>query len=242
VTSNRITTGIGGLDALIGGGVPANRAVLLFGEPGTGKTTFGLQFLVEGLTRGEYGVFLSVDEKPQHLIEDAKAFGWDLHAALAKGTLAVLDASAYFTVTRGRTDDPVHVDARLIASDLTHQVRKIHARRLVIDSFTSLVPPDATRWATYDYLRSLIQSLEDNLDCAVLLACRPPHEPDPQGACEAAETLASAVIELQVTKARNGFVRTLFVKKMRGTRLDLAEHVLSIDPQTGLAVGERLSA
>lgn len=241
MTASRTTTGIRGLDALIGGGFPANRSVLLCGETGTGKTTFGLQFLTEGLTRGENVAFLTVDEKPRHVIEDAAALGWNLQSAITKGSLAVLDASAYFTVTRGRNGDRPSIDARLIASDLTQQIKKINARRLVIDSFTALIPPDASRWHAYDYLRSLIHSLEDNLECTVLLTCRPPAELDPQASCEAAQTLASGVVDLRLAKIGREYVRTLFVKKMRGTRIDLVEHVFSID-ERGLALADRLPA
>jgi len=235
VADTRTTSGVAGLDALIGGGFPANRAILLYGQPGTGKTTFGLQFLEEGIRRGEPGVYLTVDEKPEHLLEDAAALGWDLQDAVKKGTLAMLDADAYFTVTRSHTSVPV--DARLIAGDLTQQIRKIKARRLVIDPFTSLVPPGATRWTTYDYLRSLIHSLEGNLGCTVLMTSRPPSQNDLQGACEAAETLSSGIVDLQLVKQYGKpATRTLFVQKMRGTRVDLVEHEFSIEPRRGLSL------
>lgn len=235
MSTRRTATGISGLDGLIGGGFPANRSVLICGDTGTGKTTFALQFLAEGLARQEHAVFLSVDEKPQHIVEDAAGMGWDLQGMMAKGALAVLDAGAYFTATRGKSIDTT-IDARLIASDLAHQIKKIKARRLVIDSFTALIPPTAGRWATYDYLRTLIHSLEDNLDCTTLLTCRPDHEADPQSSCSAASTLASGVVELRLEKAGQDYVRTLFVRKMRGTRVELAEHPFQIDAPDGLTI------
>ena len=237
--SNRAKTGIRGLDALIGGGFPAHRAILVYGEPGTGKSTFGLQFLAQGAADREPGILVSVDEKPRHVLEDAAAFSWNLDEAITRGTLTMLDASPYFTVTRSNGNHAC-VDVRVIAGDLTQQIRKAKARRLVIDSFTSLLPPHATRWEAYDYLRSLIQSLEDNLECTILLTCRPPKNPDPQGSFEAAETLASGVIQLQVTKADEGYTRTCFVKKMRGTPLELAEYAFNIEAGNGLTVTERV--
>src|SRR2546429_9793190 len=62
---DRVSSGVPGLDRLIEGGFPANRAVLLCGGTGTGKTTFGLQFLADGLRRGESGAFVSVDERSE---------------------------------------------------------------------------------------------------------------------------------------------------------------------------------
>ena len=69
----RIQTGIQGFDQLIYGGLPAGRSYLVSGEPGTGKTIFSLQFLLEGLKNGESAIFISIDEKPDHIIADAEA-------------------------------------------------------------------------------------------------------------------------------------------------------------------------
>ena len=66
----RVPTGVEGLDNLLQGGLPAGQSYLITGEPGTGKTTFAAQFILEGLRRGENGVFISIDEKPSHMVED----------------------------------------------------------------------------------------------------------------------------------------------------------------------------
>ena len=163
----RVASGVPGLDEIVGGGFPLHRTVLLHGDIGTGKTTFGLQFLMAGVRQGEAGVLVSVDEKPQHLIEDARRFGWDLAAAGDRGLLTLLEASPYFTALRGKQE----LDARQIASDLTQQIRRVNARRLVVDGATSLVPGAAAA-AVEDFLRSLIASLEDNLGCTTLLTAR----------------------------------------------------------------------
>ena len=95
----RASSGLPGLDDLIEGGFPANRVILVRGQAGTGKTTLGLQFLMEGVERREPGVLVSVDQKPQHVIEEAAQFGWDLAGASARGMLSVLDASRYFSAS-----------------------------------------------------------------------------------------------------------------------------------------------
>lgn len=234
--SNRTSTGIPGLDPLIDGGFPANRAVILCGGTGTGKTTFALQFLAEGLERGEPGAFVSLDEKPIHLLEDAAALGRDLRPAADNGTLAVLDAAPYFTATRGGSWGRSNVvDARQVASDLAHQTRKINARRLVVDTLTSLVPPAMDRGQAQDYLRSLIQSLEDNLGCSILLTCRGTRL-DPQATCDAARYLASGVIELRLARRDGELHRSLVVRKMRGASPDLSEHPLMLERGTGLSL------
>src|SRR5437868_14528046 len=89
---DRTSSGVPGLDPLIEGGLPANRAFVLCGSTGTGKTTFGLQFIAEGLRGGEHGAFVCTDEKPRHLLENATSLGLDLEGEMAQGKLEVLDA------------------------------------------------------------------------------------------------------------------------------------------------------
>jgi circadian clock protein KaiC len=232
---HRVSTGIRGLDWLIDGGLPSNRAIVVCGSPGTGKTTMGLQFVLQGLHAGEPVVFVAADEKPRHLLEDARCLGWNLEPAIAHGQLALLDASPYFTATRSRPWNRSGIDARQVASDLIEQTRAIGARRLVVDSLTSLVPPDMPRGQAGDYVRSLIRSIEDNLGCTIMLTCRAARS-DPQGSCEAARYLASGIIDLRFVRHGAAAIRTLRVRKMRGSRVDLAEHIITIEPLSGLSL------
>jgi KaiC/GvpD/RAD55 family RecA-like ATPase len=98
----------------------------------------------------------------------------------------------------------------------------VKATRLVIDSLTSLVPPDLARGAAQDYLRSLLLAFEDNLGCTVLLTSRTTTA-DPQGIGETAEYLVSGVLHLRVLMSENSYRRTLYVKKMRNTHVDPTE-------------------
>jgi circadian clock protein KaiC len=235
----RASSGIRGLDELLAGGFPANRAILISGDPGTGKSTLGLQFLAAGIMAGEPGLCVSVDQKPSHLLHDAAPYGWNLDSAVATGMLTVLDASPYFTATRNTSKSAIPIDARNIATDLSKQVRRTGAKRLVIDSLTSLVPPLMTRSEAHDYLRSLILSLEDNMGCTVLLTSRACSPGDPQAICEAAGYLVSGILELSVRRSGESYVRTLFVKKMRGTSIQPDEYAFQIEPSAGLYVLER---
>lgn len=220
-TSSRVTTGTRELDALLEGGFPANRAILLAGESGTGKTIFALRFVAAGIAQGEAAVYVSLDQKPQHLLDDVRRIAGGLDAAVSAGMLTVLDASPYFTASRNK-NRTLPIDARNVATDLSHQVAKVKATRLVIDSLTSLVPPDLTRGAAQDYLRSLILAFEDNLGCTVLLTSRT-MTADPQGIGETAEYLVSGVVLLRMLPTNGGHRRTLFVKKMRNTHVDPTE-------------------
>ena len=73
-----VTTGISGLDDILGGGLERGRVFLLEGDPGTGKTTIALQFLLAGLAAGERGLFITMSETEDELRAAAASHGWSL--------------------------------------------------------------------------------------------------------------------------------------------------------------------
>jgi circadian clock protein KaiC len=74
----RLSTGIEGLDEILGGGLDADRVYLIEGQPGTGKTTLALQFLLEGARLGETTLYLSLSETEQEMQVVAHRHGWSL--------------------------------------------------------------------------------------------------------------------------------------------------------------------
>ncbi|HEY0284918.1 MAG TPA: ATPase domain-containing protein [Vicinamibacterales bacterium] len=77
-STDRTSTGIGGLDYLLRGGLPSHRIHLIEGHPGAGKTTLGLQFLLEGVRRGESCMYITLSETADELRANAASHGWDL--------------------------------------------------------------------------------------------------------------------------------------------------------------------
>ncbi len=117
-----------GLDALLGGGVPRGHVITLVGSFGTGKTTFALQFLMQGLINGEKGVFISLEEDVESIIANAASFGWDLRSYVKDRRLHIVKlepADAKTTVTR-------------IKSELPDFIRRSGASRVAIDSISLL--------------------------------------------------------------------------------------------------------
>ena len=74
----RVSTGIAGLDNILCGGLDPDRLYLVEGEPGTGKTTLALQFLLNGVSRGEKGLYVTLSESERELRVVARRHGWSL--------------------------------------------------------------------------------------------------------------------------------------------------------------------
>jgi circadian clock protein KaiC len=124
----KVSTGIDGLDEMLGGGFPAGHVVLVTGLPGTGKTCLGLQFLLAGVARGEKGVFLSLEEDTPQLVESARQFSWPVDEAIQQEKLKVVRL------------DPKETRQSLhrIQGDLGKELSSLGARRIVVDSVSLL--------------------------------------------------------------------------------------------------------
>lgn len=231
MTAERTPTGVRGLDERIGGGLPSGRATVVSGPVGTGKTTLALQFLLEGVNHGQPGMLLSVDEKPEHVAQDAASLGWDL--AAQGSALTLLDASPFFAAARGRGGP----DARQVASDLAREVKRTGARRLAVDTLSSLVAA-AEPERLHDFLRSLFFSLEDNLGCTILMTCSNGAAAVESAATAVAERLAAGVIELAVVRQGRASRRMLRLLKMRGAAVQPFEVPVVLRRPQGLAITE----
>ena len=236
----RVPTGIEGLDEILQGGLPQGKSYLISGEPGTGKTTFSAQFILEGLKRGENGIYISVDEKPAHVVEDAESLGWDLRTPVEAGKLTLLDVSPYFNwVRQGKNNQ---IDTNEVIQDLSKQIRRINAKRLVFDSIVPLVLHRERVHDVQEFIRELIFSIDDNLGCTTLMTSH--IWPGALGNAEHSveEFLVSGVVQLRLVKAGEGrFKRALFVRKMRATPVELREFEFEIAHGRGVTLRGPLS-
>ena len=91
----RVNTGVPGFDSLVEGGIPEASVIILTGPPGTGKTTFSLQFLMEGLRNNEKCVFFSFEEMSDQIIKQTLRFGWDFGEYADKGYLEIFGFSRF---------------------------------------------------------------------------------------------------------------------------------------------------
>jgi len=125
----RILTGVEGLDEILRGGFVEGDSVLVAGSPGTGKTSLGMQFIYNGITKyDEPGFFITFEEFPQQIYRDALSFGWDLRRLEEEDKLKVLFTSP----------ELMQQDIQRQEGLLPQMIREINARRVVVDSITHL--------------------------------------------------------------------------------------------------------
>jgi len=130
----KIATGIHGFDELSHGGLPRNRVSLLIGGPGSGKTVFALQSLVNAARqRDEAGIFVAFEESPRQVIANVAGFGWDL-SLLAKKKLFFMDANLSPEVVQSG-----EFDLRGLLAMLKDKKEQIGARWIVFDGIDVLL-------------------------------------------------------------------------------------------------------
>lgn len=236
-TDERVQTGVPGFDEIVGGGLPPSALYLLKGNPGTGKTTMGLQFLVEGARRGEKCLYLCLAETRGQLTGIAKAYGWSLdgveiHEMRRRGSFAGEADRAGYTVF-----SPSEIELEEIGRELMEQFERVRPTRVVLDSLSEirLLSDDASR-----YRREFL-ALSDQFSAYPCTGWLIDVETEGDER-SVAETLVSGVVHLEhLSPAYGGERRRLRVHKLRGSRSIGGFHDFSIGDR-GIEVYPRLVA
>lgn len=208
-SNSRIPSGIVGLDEVIEGGLRDHTATVIVGASGTGKSTFAMQYLLEGLDRGEQGLYITLDMDPEQIVQESILWGWD---RIKK----YVDKQLFFFATTGS-------DFRAVVNEQLPELVKARkdyqtSTRVVIDPLTPII------WAEQDksVQRELIGKLFSTLKkIGSVVATVEQH-----GEATGTETydastpifLADAVLSLRYQAIGGAFNRTLEIVKMRGTR------------------------
>ena len=226
----RVATGIPGLDELIENGLPKGRIVLITGTAGSGKTTLGMQFLYNGITRfGENGLFVTLEEEVADLTKDMSRYGWELEQLVNQKKLGIVQSPIPFELSEGK----VNLDSLL--DNVHRQAMAVDTKRIVFDSVASLgLPYDDPVALRRDVLR--LGALLRELGCTTLLLTEVLEGETKVTRYGIEQFVAHGVIALHVTPT----YRAIQVVKMRGTNHDMGVHRLRI-METGLVItpGER---
>lgn len=231
----RAMTGIAGLDDVLGGGFPRDRLYLVEGEPGAGKTTLALQFLLEGLRHGEPGLYVTLSETRDELAAAATSHGWSIEP------LAVCELATPAEKLRPDTQytlfHPSEVELGEMMRVVLDEVERVGAVRVVFDALSEmrLLARDSLR-----FRRQILafKQLFMQRHCTVLLL-------DDQAAAAAearVNTIVNGVLALDQLAPRYGAERRrLRVVKLRGVRYRGGFHDFAIRTG-GLEVFPRLVA
>jgi circadian clock protein KaiC len=133
-SEKRLSTGIEGLDDILTGGLPKGHLYLVEGDPGTGKTTLALQYLMEGARVGEKGIYVTLSESKMELEQVARSHGWDISPISIFEMIPSdedLSPEAQYTVFH-----PSEVELADTITSILEQVESVDPQRVVFDSLS----------------------------------------------------------------------------------------------------------
>jgi len=216
-------SGIRGLDELTGGGLPRGRPTLVCGGPGCGKTLFAMEFLVRGaLEHGENGVFMAFEETAEELAANVASLGFDLPTLEARKKLSI----DYVRVERSEIEETGEYDLEGLFVRLDYAVKRVGAKRVVLDTIESLfsgLPNPAILRAE---LRRLFRWLKDRGLTVVVTGEKGEGALTRQGL---EEYVSDCVIFLDHRVVEQVSTRRLRIVKYRGTLHGTNEYPFLID-------------
>jgi circadian clock protein KaiC len=231
----RSPTGVPGLDEILHGGLLAGRLYLLDGNPGAGKTTLALQYLLEGIRQGERCLYVTLSESRDELIAGARSHGWSLDG------IEILELVSDDRDLIGDQDvtmyHPVEVELTQTTRKVLDAVERFRPARMVFDSLSELRLLAQTSLRYRRQILALKQFFIGR-NCTVLLL----DDRTAEGSDRQLQSIAHGVISLDHRPPTYGSaLRQMHVVKFRGSDFRSGFHDLSIR-HGGLEIYPRLAA
>lgn len=231
----RTSTGVAGLDDILEGGLPAGQMYLLEGDPGTGKTTLAMQFLLAAVERGEQALYITLSESKQELIASAESHDWDLTKVPIVEFVpdeASLRKDQQYTVFH-----PTEIELASTISRLTDEIETAKPTCLVLDSLSELRLLAADNMRYRRQLLALKQFFAGRSMTALMLDDRTADGHDLQ-----LQSIAHGVIRLEKLPRSFGITRRrIEIVKLRGSTFREGFHDYNV-LHNGVAVYPRLVA
>ena len=221
-------TGIVGFDEISGGGLPLGRTCLLSGYAGTGKSLFGIEFIVHGIEQfGDHGVFVSFEESPYELATNVASLGFDLKEHQAQGRLKILQVELpNIMVETGE------YDLKALFIRLNFAVQAVGAKRVVLDGIENLFSAFSDLSILRTEFRRLVNWLKEQNLTAIITTERGRYELSRHGL---EEYIADCVIALDLRIERQLATRRIRIVKYRGSAHGGDEYPFVLD-STGFVV------
>lgn len=233
----RVKTGIYGLDELLEGGFPKRRAILCAGSTGTGKTILGMQYVYQGIVQNEEpGVFVTFDEMPDKLRQDMLRFGWNVKELEDNNLLGIVDVTS---ARAGAPSEEAHallpgqLDFDKMLVDILAIARNINAKRMVIDSIPAMV----FHLGGEAELRKALLKLSyvvARSGMTTMMTTEVPEQPLGGGGAlhfsryGVEEYISDGVLLLSFLGVGAQATRTIYIRKMRGTKHSMEIHPMEI--------------
>lgn len=203
---------------MLGGGFPEGRIILVSGGPGSGKTLFSFQFLIEAVKRGEPGVYVTLEEQLSFIKQNVASFGWNIEKAEKENMLRLLDYCVVplqgggYTARDNRNDTPRFS----FVDELIRSVEAIKGKHIVIDPISSVAihqtQASMKRYEIAKIFRDLRKSGCNSIVTSEVL-------PEPSN-FYMEEYLADGVVVLNKTFKDFRLLKYIWIEKMRGIKYD----------------------
>lgn len=204
--SERISTGIQGLDEILLGGLLPGHSYMLRGGPGTGKTTIGLQFLLEGAQNGEPVLFISLEESESQIRNTAKYLGFDISNV---NCLDLSPTSEFFAQAQSYDIfSSAEVEREPLTQSIVEEVRHLKPKRVFLDPLTQFRYLSSDNFQFYRQILSFVRFLSEYQATLLITSESSPETPDYD-----VQFLVHSVIQLE----QSDDLRTLSVIKYRNS-------------------------
>ncbi len=224
-TLAKCPTGIRGLDAITRGGIPRGRPTLVCGGSGSGKTLFGMEFLVRGIQEhNEPGVFMCFEERAADLAQNVASLGFDLPALTAANKLVIDQV----IIERSEIQEAGEYDLEGLFIRLGAAIDAVGARRVVLDSIEALISALSNHLILRSELRRLFVWLKEKGVTAIVTGERGEGSLTRHGL---EEYVSDCVILLDARVTDQIATRRLLIVKYRGSAHGSNEYPFLIDEQ-----------
>ena len=227
----KTATGIAGLDEMLEGGIPKGYTILVAGGPGSGKSTFAMQFLTNGIERyNENGIYITLEERAWDVRRNFSSYGWDLSKikiiSMIPQKVSIAQETRYVTVggeesiadeTNTVELSPKQFSVDLVGDLIVEHVEKSNATRLVIDSLAALSAQLEDPFSIRQEILGL-SNLVGQLGCTSLLLTEMPEGQAGISRYGIEEFICQGVIALYNIRKGSERARGLEILKMRGTK------------------------
>jgi len=227
--SERVNTGISGLDEMLQGGIPKKRHVAVYGGPGSGKTSFCFEYLYKGAKMGENGLYVTLEETADDIVEN-----------MANTFTGLTDVEDLISAKKIEIVKPDKLDLEEIANILEERIVSNKVKRAVIDSSTMIRLSFANE---VEYRQTLFEflSLLRNLDCTTLTVVEAVTAKREDMRYDIEHFVMDGIINLYNMDREDRRIRALEIFKMRGTNHSREFVPFKVTPQgIKVYVGEKV--